>query len=259
VRFRISSTNPRALNALARFSDSFQQAHQHELGISARRSVGNPRFSWPEHLLGRRPCTDNMSRGICLIAADPSSDFKQNGDTVMSLSIFEMHSVELQCVRPRPTTFLICDEWHYKSCLRNNANLDKARADTRQFFEFVELNKQVWEGTSILSGVYAITAGCGFIVPMGGTRTGKVGGSSAHLSRRSVTVRCWRSTVPSRSCFRAPEQAHGTVWWMSWKPLSIFRMVGPSLRPMIRGTFRWPRRACRTRQATRSGRERSLA
>lgn len=45
VRFRASSANPRAFNALACFSDSFQQAHQHELGISAPNSVRNPRFS----------------------------------------------------------------------------------------------------------------------------------------------------------------------------------------------------------------------
>ncbi|MGF6548294.1 hypothetical protein [Paraburkholderia youngii] len=63
----------------------------------------------------------------------------------MSLSVFEMHSVELFCQRPPGACYVICDEWRYKACLGKAADLPKARAETREFLEIAELNHRKWE------------------------------------------------------------------------------------------------------------------
>ncbi|MGF6738739.1 hypothetical protein [Paraburkholderia atlantica] len=63
----------------------------------------------------------------------------------MSLSVFEMHSVELFCQRPPGACYVICDEWHYKACLGKAADRQKARAETREFLEIAELNHRKWE------------------------------------------------------------------------------------------------------------------
>ncbi|MGF6634454.1 hypothetical protein [Paraburkholderia sp. MM6662-R1] len=63
----------------------------------------------------------------------------------MSLSVFEMHSVELRCQRPLGACYVICDEWHYKACLRKAADLERAKADTREFLGIAELNHREWE------------------------------------------------------------------------------------------------------------------
>jgi hypothetical protein len=63
----------------------------------------------------------------------------------MSLSVFEMHSVELFCQRPSGACYVICDEWHYKACLGKAADLQKARAETREFLDIAELNHRKWE------------------------------------------------------------------------------------------------------------------
>ncbi|MGF6871631.1 hypothetical protein [Paraburkholderia sp. MM5477-R1] len=96
-------------------------------------------------ILGRRPCTDNLSHGDYLIAADPGSDFVSIVDIPMSLSVFEMHSVELRCQRPLGACYVICDEWHFKACLRKAADLERAKADTREFLGIAGLNHSEWE------------------------------------------------------------------------------------------------------------------
>ncbi|EEA00367.1 hypothetical protein BH160DRAFT_4314 [Burkholderia sp. H160] len=63
----------------------------------------------------------------------------------MSLSIFEMHSVELFCQTPLGACYVICDEWHYKACLGKAADLQKARAETQEFLGIAELNHRHWE------------------------------------------------------------------------------------------------------------------
>ncbi|MGF6842022.1 hypothetical protein QF001_005917 [Paraburkholderia youngii] len=63
----------------------------------------------------------------------------------MSLSVFEMHSVELFCQRPLGACYVICDEWRYKASLGKAADLPKARAETREFLEIAELNHRKWE------------------------------------------------------------------------------------------------------------------
>ncbi|MEX3635647.1 hypothetical protein [Paraburkholderia sp. BR14320] len=63
----------------------------------------------------------------------------------MSLSVFEMHSVELFCQRPLRACYVICDEWHYKACLGKAADRQKARAETREFLEIAALNHGKWE------------------------------------------------------------------------------------------------------------------
>ncbi|NVI03367.1 DUF2974 domain-containing protein [Paraburkholderia youngii] len=63
----------------------------------------------------------------------------------MSLSVFEMHSVELFCQRPPGACYVICDEWHYKACLGKAADRQKARAETREFLEIAALNHREWE------------------------------------------------------------------------------------------------------------------
>ncbi|MGF6806003.1 hypothetical protein OKW30_001129 [Paraburkholderia sp. Clong3] len=63
----------------------------------------------------------------------------------MSLSVFEMHSLELFCQRPPGTWYVICDEWHYKACLGKAADLQRARAETREFFAIATLNRGKWE------------------------------------------------------------------------------------------------------------------
>ncbi|MBC8727947.1 hypothetical protein [Paraburkholderia sp. UCT2] len=63
----------------------------------------------------------------------------------MSLSVFEMHSVELFCQRPLSACYVISDEWHYKACLRKAADLETAKADTREFLDIAGLNCRDWE------------------------------------------------------------------------------------------------------------------
>ncbi|NVH75486.1 DUF2974 domain-containing protein [Paraburkholderia sp. JPY432] len=63
----------------------------------------------------------------------------------MSLSVFEMHSVELFCQRPSGACYVICDEWRYKACLGKAADLPKAKAETREFLAIAELNYRAWE------------------------------------------------------------------------------------------------------------------
>ncbi|MGF6305366.1 MULTISPECIES: class I SAM-dependent rRNA methyltransferase [Paraburkholderia] len=63
----------------------------------------------------------------------------------MSLSVFEMHSVELFCERPPGACYVICDEWHYKACLGKAADLQRARAETREFLAIAALNRRKWE------------------------------------------------------------------------------------------------------------------
>jgi hypothetical protein len=63
----------------------------------------------------------------------------------MSLSVFEMHSLELRCQRPLGACYVICDEWHYKACLSKAANLERAKAETREFLGIAELNRSEWE------------------------------------------------------------------------------------------------------------------
>ncbi|MGF6966502.1 hypothetical protein OKW43_003530 [Paraburkholderia sp. WC7.3g] len=62
----------------------------------------------------------------------------------MSLSVFEMHSVEMFCHRPPGACYVICDEWHYKACLRKAADLEKAKAETREFLGIAGLNRRKW-------------------------------------------------------------------------------------------------------------------
>ncbi|SMG60822.1 hypothetical protein [Paraburkholderia susongensis] len=63
----------------------------------------------------------------------------------MSLTVFEMCSVELCCQRPLGARYVICDEQHYKVCLRKAADLGKAKADTREFLGIAGLNRREWE------------------------------------------------------------------------------------------------------------------
>ncbi|MGF6412191.1 hypothetical protein [Paraburkholderia sp. MM5482-R1] len=63
----------------------------------------------------------------------------------MSLSVFEMHSVELFCQRPPGACYVICDEWHYKACLGKAADLQRASAETREFLAIAALNRRKWE------------------------------------------------------------------------------------------------------------------
>ncbi|MCC8401405.1 hypothetical protein LJ655_05765 [Paraburkholderia sp. MMS20-SJTN17] len=63
----------------------------------------------------------------------------------MSLSIFEMFSVELCCQRPPGARYVICNELHYKACLGKAADLGKARAETREFLGIADLNRRQWE------------------------------------------------------------------------------------------------------------------
>ncbi|MBB5456720.1 DUF2974 domain-containing protein [Paraburkholderia sp. Cpub6] len=63
----------------------------------------------------------------------------------MSLSVFEMHSLELFCQRPPGTWYVICDEWHYKACLGKAADLQRAWAETREFLAIATLNRGKWE------------------------------------------------------------------------------------------------------------------
>ncbi|MGF6510197.1 hypothetical protein [Paraburkholderia sp. 32] len=63
----------------------------------------------------------------------------------MSLSVFEMHSVELRCQRPLGACYVICDERHYKACLGRAADLQKAKAETQEFLSIVRLNQRKWE------------------------------------------------------------------------------------------------------------------
>ncbi|MBB5465510.1 hypothetical protein OKW30_002977 [Paraburkholderia sp. Clong3] len=62
----------------------------------------------------------------------------------MSLSVFEMHSLEMFCHRPLGACYVICDEWHYKACLRKAADAEKAKVDTREFLGIAELNCRDW-------------------------------------------------------------------------------------------------------------------
>ncbi|WP_241495840.1 hypothetical protein [Paraburkholderia monticola] len=55
-----------------------------------------------------------------------------------------MHSVELFCQRPLGACYVICDEWHYKACLGKAADLQKAKAETREFLGIAELNRRKW-------------------------------------------------------------------------------------------------------------------
>ncbi|MCC8401434.1 hypothetical protein LJ655_05920 [Paraburkholderia sp. MMS20-SJTN17] len=63
----------------------------------------------------------------------------------MSLSVFEMFSVELFCQRPPGARYVICNESHYKACLGKAADLGKARAETREFLGIADLNRRQWE------------------------------------------------------------------------------------------------------------------
>ncbi|SMG60037.1 hypothetical protein [Paraburkholderia susongensis] len=63
----------------------------------------------------------------------------------MSLTVFEMCSVELRCQRPLGVCYVICDEQHYKACLRKAADLEKAKADTQEFLGIAGLNRRGWE------------------------------------------------------------------------------------------------------------------
>ncbi|MGF6790761.1 hypothetical protein [Paraburkholderia sp. 35.1] len=63
----------------------------------------------------------------------------------MSLSVFEMHSVELFCQRPPGACYVICDEWHYKACFGKAADLQRASAETREFLAIAALNRRKWE------------------------------------------------------------------------------------------------------------------
>ncbi|SMG23182.1 hypothetical protein [Paraburkholderia susongensis] len=63
----------------------------------------------------------------------------------MSLSVFEMCSVEPCCQRPLGARYVICDEQHYKACLRKAADLGKAKADTQEFLGIAGLNRREWE------------------------------------------------------------------------------------------------------------------
>jgi hypothetical protein len=55
-----------------------------------------------------------------------------------------MHSVELFCKRPLGARYVICDEWHYKACLKKAADVAKAKAQTREFLGIAELNSCEW-------------------------------------------------------------------------------------------------------------------
>jgi hypothetical protein len=63
----------------------------------------------------------------------------------MSQSVFEMRSVELFCYRPLGARYVICDEWHYTACLGKAADLQRARAETREFLDIAELNHWSWQ------------------------------------------------------------------------------------------------------------------
>ncbi|MCC8405379.1 hypothetical protein LJ655_26585 [Paraburkholderia sp. MMS20-SJTN17] len=63
----------------------------------------------------------------------------------MSLSVFEMFSVELCCQKPLGARYVICNELHYKACLGKAADLGKARAETREFLGIADLNRRQWE------------------------------------------------------------------------------------------------------------------
>ncbi|MFT4065195.1 hypothetical protein [Paraburkholderia sp.] len=63
----------------------------------------------------------------------------------MSLSVFKMHSVELSCPRPSGARYVICNELHYKACLRKAADLEKAEADTQEFLGIANLNRSEWK------------------------------------------------------------------------------------------------------------------
>ncbi|MGF6700491.1 hypothetical protein OKW38_005103 [Paraburkholderia sp. MM5496-R1] len=63
----------------------------------------------------------------------------------MSQSVFEMHSVELFCQRPPGARYVICDEWHYKACLGKAADLQRAKAETREFLDIAQLNGRTWQ------------------------------------------------------------------------------------------------------------------
>ncbi|MGF6857455.1 hypothetical protein [Paraburkholderia sp. CI3] len=63
----------------------------------------------------------------------------------MSLSVFEMHSVELFCQRPPGACYVICDEWHYKACFGKAADFQRASAETREFLDIAQLNGRTWQ------------------------------------------------------------------------------------------------------------------
>jgi hypothetical protein len=63
----------------------------------------------------------------------------------MSQSVFEMRSVELFCYRPLGARYVICDEWHYTACLGKAADLQRAKAETREFLDIAELNHRSWQ------------------------------------------------------------------------------------------------------------------
>ncbi|MGF6470583.1 hypothetical protein OKW34_002866 [Paraburkholderia youngii] len=63
----------------------------------------------------------------------------------MSLSVFEMHFVELFCQRPPGACYVICDKWHYKACLGKAADFQKATAETREFLDIAGLSHRKWE------------------------------------------------------------------------------------------------------------------
>ncbi|SMG51411.1 hypothetical protein SAMN06265784_105434 [Paraburkholderia susongensis] len=53
--------------------------------------------------------------------------------------------MELCCQRPLGARYVICDEQHYKACLRKAADLGKAKADTQEFLGIAGLNRRGWE------------------------------------------------------------------------------------------------------------------
>ena len=63
----------------------------------------------------------------------------------MSFSVFEMYSLELRCQRPSGACYVICDEWHFKTCLGKAADLQKAKVETQEFLHIAELNRREWE------------------------------------------------------------------------------------------------------------------
>lgn len=70
----------------------------------------------------------------------------------MSLSVFEMHTVELFCEQPLGARYVICDEWHYRACVGKAADLERARAETRAFLAIAELNRWGWQRDRKLVG-----------------------------------------------------------------------------------------------------------
>lgn len=63
-----------------------------------------------------------------------------------------MHTVELFCEQPWGARYVVCDEWHYTACLGKAADLEEAKAETREFLAIAELNRWRWQEDRKLVG-----------------------------------------------------------------------------------------------------------